>query len=184
MKALKEIGIQKALKFICYTLLLIIFKLLVFPHLRILFLRIFGVKSGKNVILHSITFINCYQHGFKGFQLGHDCFIGDEALIDLSDQIILGDQVTLADRVTIWTHTNVGYADHPLQSHYPASTEPVVIERGSFIGVNATILPGVTIGPCAAVEPGSVVVESVAPYTVVEGNPAKVVRKLSISDDR
>jgi acetyltransferase-like isoleucine patch superfamily enzyme len=183
LKALKEIGLRKAFKFGYCTVLLIIFKHLVIPQFRSIFLRVIGVKLGKNVILHSITFINCYQNGFKGFQLGNDCFIGDDSLIDLSDQITLANQVTLADRVTILTHTNFGYNDHPLQSYFPASTQPVIINQGSFIGVNVTIMPGITIGPCAVVEAGSVVTESVAPYTVVGGVPARVLKTIPNRED-
>ena len=183
MKALKEIRLRKAIKFAYSTVLLIVFRLLIFPQLRGLFLKIIGVKVGSNVIIHQVTFFNCYKTGFKGLNVGNDCFIGDDSLFDLADRITLADQVTLAERVTILTHTNIGYKDHPLQKYYPSFTKPVHIKQGSFIGVNATIMPGVTIGPCSVIAAGSVVTESVAPYTVVGGVPAKVLKTLTNQED-
>ena len=179
MKALKAIGLRKAIKFAYCALLLIVFKWLLFPQLRAIFLRGVGSKIGKNVIIHEINFFNCYRTGFKGLEIGMDCFIGDDSLIDLADRVIISDQVTIAERVTILTHTNVGYEDHPLQKFYPSFTKPVVIEKGAFIGANATIMPGVTIGPCSVIAVGSVVTKSVEPYTVVGGVPAKVLSTLA-----
>ena len=183
MKALKEIGFRQALKFFFTTLFLVVFNNLLFPQLRSVFLQIIGAHVGKNTIVHAVTFFNCYKTGFKGLHLGDDCFIGDDSLIDLADQVILADQVTLAERVTILTHTNIGYKDHPLQKYYPSFTKPVVIENGSFIGVNATIMPGVTIGPCSVVAAGSVVTSTVEPFTVVGGVPARVLKTLPHEDD-
>ena len=50
-----------------------------------------------------------------------------------------------------------------------------MVKEGASIGANATILPGVTIGRGAMVGAGAVVVESVPPYAVVAGNPARIV---------
>ena len=67
--------------------------------------------------------LNCYRTGFKGLEIGNDCFVGDDSLIDLADQVILADQVTLAERVTVLTYTNIGYEDHPLQRYYLSFTK-------------------------------------------------------------
>ena len=55
---------------------------------------------------------------------------------------------------------------------------PVRIGRNVWIGFDACVLPGVTIGEGAVVGARSVVVEDVPPYTVVAGNPARVIRRL------
>jgi acetyltransferase-like isoleucine patch superfamily enzyme len=62
------------------------------------------------------------------------------------------------------------------------SAKPVTIERGAWIGVGALILPGVTVGHGSIVGAGSVVNADVPPNTLVEGNPAKVVRALPWGD--
>lgn len=178
MKPLKEIGIEKAAKFIIGSTLMLIFKLIIFPQLRAIFLKLLGAKIGKNVIIHNISFFNYYRLGFKGLQIGNNCFIGDEGLIDLADAVILSDDVTIAERVTILTHMNVGYKDHPLQKHFPAFNKPVIIENGCFVGANVTILPGITIEKCSFIAAGSVVLEDVAPNTLVGGVPAKYIKSL------
>lgn len=53
----------------------------------------------------------------------------------------------------------------------------VTIENFATIGTNATIVPDLTIGECAFIGAGAVVLHDVAPYTVVVGNPARVLRK-------
>ena len=96
----------------------------------------------------------------------------------LAEGIRLERQVTLAERVLILTHTNVGYANHPLQAHFPALAAPVVIEQGSFVGAGATIMPGVRVSARSFVAAGSVVTTSVAEGTLVAGVPARAVRRI------
>ena len=74
---------------------------------------------------------------------------------------------------------NVGYHDHPLQARFPAQAAPVVIERGSFVGANVTLLPGTPHRSRAFVAAGSVVTADVPPATLVAGVPARAVRSLA-----
>jgi acetyltransferase-like isoleucine patch superfamily enzyme len=178
MRALREIGLRKALRFCFATCFLAFFNWMLFPPLRRLALLAVGAHIGADGVIHNVHFFNAYRTGFKGLWLGRRCFIGDECLIDLADQVILEDDVTLAERVTVLTHTNVGYADHPLQPYFPAMQAPVRFERGAFVGVNATILPGVTIGASAFVAAGSVVTESVPARTLVAGVPSRILRRV------
>jgi acetyltransferase-like isoleucine patch superfamily enzyme len=178
VKALREIGVRKAIRFLAGTLVLAAFRLMILPPLRTAFLRLLGVRIGKHVTIHSVKFFNVYRRGFTALRFGDNCFIGDETLIDLADEIILEDDVTLAERVTILTHVNVGFQDHPLQKHFPSYSERVVLKRGCFVGTNATVLPGVTVGECAFVAAGAVVTEHVPPRHVVGGIPARTLRVL------
>jgi maltose O-acetyltransferase len=178
MKALHEIGWTKTVRFLFTSLYLAGFRLLIFPPLRSIALVLVGVKIGKDTVIHDVRFFNAYRTGFSGLSLGKRCFVGDECLIDLADKVVLADDVTLAERVTILTHTNVGYANHPLQKYFPPSSAPVHLERGVFVGVNATLLPGVTIGECAFIAAGSVVTDNVPAWTLVGGVPARMIRQL------
>ena len=56
---------------------------------------------------------------------------------------------------------------------------PIRIGRNVWIGFDACVLPGITIGEGSIVGARSVVAESVAPYTVVAGNPARIIRQLT-----
>ena len=82
--------------------------------------------------------------------------------------ISIGDETTLGPRVTILTHD----AAPKLRTGY-SRIAPVRIGARVFIGANATILPGVTVGDDAIIGAGSVVRRDVAPGTVVAGNPAE-----------
>lgn len=178
MKALREIGIRRAARFGFLTLAMVPYRALLFPQLRALYLRLLGAQVGKRTILHDVRFFNLYRKGLPGLSIGQECFLGDQCLLDLAEAIVFEDQVTLAERVLVLTHLNVGYQDHPLQPHFPALAAAVRIERGAFVGANATILAGVTIGARAFVGAGSVVTRDVPPSTLVAGAPARVVRAI------
>lgn len=178
MKALREIGAGRALRFGFFTLAMVPYRIALFPPVRTAWLRLLGATIGRRAILHDVRFFNLYRRGLGGLRVGDDCFVGDECLLDLADEIRIEDHVTLAERVLVLTHTNVGYRDHPLQAHFPALAAPVTIRRGSFVGAAVTILPGVTIGPESFVAAGSVVTADVAARTVVAGVPARALRTL------
>ena len=154
------------------------YRLAIVPQLRAPWLRLLGARIGPRAILHDVRFFNLYRRGLGGLRIGEECFLGDECLLDLADSITLEKSCTLAERVLILTHTNVGYRDHPLQPLFPASTGPVVIETGSFVGANVTLLPGVRIGHGAFVAAGSVVTRDVPADTLVGGVPARPIRQL------
>ncbi len=182
MKALQEIGLSRAVRFGVFTILMVVFRALVFPQLRAPFLRLLGARIGKNVVIHPVSFFNLYRLGFPGLSIGHSCFLGTECLIDLAEAVALEDDVTLAERVTILTHRNVGYQTHPLQGLFPPESREVIIRSGSFIGANVTVLPGVEIGGRSFVAAGSVVTKDVPPRVLVAGVPARKVRDLQRDD--
>ena len=179
MKALAEIGWRKAARFGWFTAAMLPYRLLPVPQLRAPFLRLLGARIGRGSVVHDVRFFNLYRRGLAGLSVGDECFLGDECLLDLAEGITLERQVTFAERVLVLTHTNVGYADHPLQPHFPAMADPVVIGQGSFVGAAATILPGVRIGARSFVAAGSVVTADVPPGMLVAGVPARVVRPLA-----
>jgi acetyltransferase-like isoleucine patch superfamily enzyme len=90
--------------------------------------------------------------------------------IVLEDRVVCGANVTITD--TDW---------HGLRAsdrRGPAAHSPVHVARDVWIGMNATILKGVTIGEEAVIAAGSIVTDSVPAGVVVAGNPARVVREL------
>jgi acetyltransferase-like isoleucine patch superfamily enzyme len=178
VKAFSEIGWSKAARFGFFTAAMLPYRLLLVPQLRAPWLRLLGARVGRGAILHDVRFFNLYRRGLAGLEIGEDCFVGDECLLDLAEGVTLERQATLAERVLVLTHTNVGYHDHPLQALFPASASPVVIREGSFVGASATILPGVRVGPRSFVAAGSVVTADVPEGTLVAGVPARAVRSL------
>jgi acetyltransferase-like isoleucine patch superfamily enzyme len=177
-KALDEIGWARAVRFGLLTLAMAPYRVALFPPVRRAWLALLGARIGSRVILHDVRFFNLYRRGLPGLRVGDECFLGDECLLDLAEGIELEALVTLAERVLILTHMNVGYADHPLQRHFPAMAAPVVLERGSFLGAHVTVLPGVRVGAGSFVAAGSVVTADVPAGTLVAGVPARPVRAL------
>jgi acetyltransferase-like isoleucine patch superfamily enzyme len=178
VKALGEIGWGRAIRFGFFTLAMVPYRVALFPPVRALWLRLLGARVGRRTVLHDVRFFNLYRRGLSGLEIGDECFVGDECLLDLAEGIRLEPQVTLAERVLVLTHLNVGYRDHPLQASFPPMAAPVVVERGAFLGASVTVLAGVRIGAESFVAAGSVVTADVPPRTLVAGVPARVVREI------
>lgn len=178
MKVIKEIGFAQAFKFLLYVVIAGLYKLAFIPPLRSLYLNVLGASIQSESILMNVKFINWHHMGPKGLKIGKNCFIGDEALLDLHDSIVLEDNVTIAARAIILTHINVGYNDHPLQRFFPQKSSPVTLKKGSVIGAGAIILSGLTIGANSFVGAGSVVLTNVLQNSLFAGNPAKFIRKI------
>ncbi|MBI4517295.1 MAG: acyltransferase [Deltaproteobacteria bacterium] len=121
----------------------------------------------------------------------------DPACLTLKNHItFFGQQVIgVARSVTIGNHCWIGgnifdNDVHPFAlTPHPGpiggvtyASAPVVIEDDVWVGLRATILKGVTLRRGAIVGAGAVVTESVPPYTVVAGNPARVIRQLRRGD--
>lgn len=175
---LSEVTIAQLIRYIVYEFWSSLLPLMCFPPLRSFWLRVGGAHIGRGTIINKISLVNLYAHGLGNLSIGDKCFVGDEVMLDLSGKVILGDHVTLALRAVVVTHMNVGFRDHPLKSRYPKMVEKVLVRRGSFVGANATILPGVTVGEEALVAAGSVVVDDVETRSCVAGVPAKVYKRL------
>lgn len=86
--------------------------------------------------------------------------------------IVIEDDVMIAANVSIVTN-NHDFQDRPI-----LTCKPVVVKKNAWIGVNATLLPGVTIGENAIVAAGAVVTRDVPPNTLVGGVPARHIKNL------
>lgn len=181
MMALKEVGIEKAMRYVFFSIWQYLFAVMFISPLRIWLLRVFGAKIGSNTVIERIRFTNLYRTGIGGLAIGRNCFLGDGVTLDMAERIVLKDDVTLSFDVMVLTHTNVGYKDHPVQAHIPSVAEPTMFKKGCFIGVRAVILPGLTIGEGAAVAAGAIVTKDVPAKTLVGGVPAKMIRKFGIN---
>lgn len=173
MKALREIGLGRAGRFVWTSILMALFRVVPLPPLRSSFLRLCGATIGVDTILHRFTLINVDRGGFRSLRIGSNCFVGDEVLIDLAGPVVLEDHVTLAARAIVLTHLNVGYKDHPLKARFPARTAGVTILRGSFVGAAAVVLPESRIGPEAFVAAAALVNREVSAGEVVAGVPIR-----------
>lgn len=108
-----------------------------------------------------------------GVKIGKHCFISTREWSNEPYLITIGDNVQLTRCVSVHTHGggNCLRKEHPDFDIFGK----VVIEDWAYIGAYSQIMPGVTIGEGALVAAGSIVTKSVAPHTVVAGNPARYI---------
>ena len=121
-------------------------------------------------------------HRRRGVKIGRRTWVGFDTLIEPSypHRVEIGDRVAIGIRVLILAH----FA-HLGRNRESASGElddrvSVRIEDDVFIGPGAIIMPNVTIGHGAVVTSGSVVTRSVAPLTMVQGNPAQPIARCGV----
>ena len=113
--------------------------------------------------------------------IGNGCSIGEYNHITSTNKIIIGDNLLTGRWVTI-TDNSHGETDYETLQQPPlmrmvTSKGPVIIGNNAWIGDKATILPNVTIGDGAVIAANSVVTKNVPAYSVVAGNPARVIKQ-------
>lgn len=107
--------------------------------------------------------------------------IGENSLIGIGSVVIgpvsIGSNVIMAQHVVL-SGLNHSYEDiHVPIRDQAVTTNPIVVEDDCWIGANVTITAGVTVGRHAVIAGGSVVTKDVPAYSVVGGNPARVLKK-------
>ena len=141
-------------------------------------LRSFGAAGDGCYIYTDGVFLNP-----SNIYVGSDVQIGPEAWFSAVEATItVCDKVTVGPRVAIITGDHntgqLGAFVHDVIIKRPEDDLPVVIQNDAWIGYGAIILKGVTIGRGGVVGAGAVVSRDVPSYSVVVGNPARVVRYL------
>ncbi len=119
--------------------------------------------------------------------IGNNVSINYRCILTDCNSIVIGSDVLIAPGVQMNTASHPTPLDERLTKNWnPKSGEyrwrtfakPIVIGDGCWIGANATIIGGVTIGEGAVVAAGAVVTKDVAPHTLVGGVPAKFIKNL------
>ena len=133
------------------------------------------VFLGRDVYVGHLAMLKGYYK--SDLRVGDGTWIGQGAFLHSAGGITIGANVGIGPGVHVLTsvHREAGRAIPIL--HAPLDFAPVVIEDDADLGVGAIVLPGVTIGRGAQVGAGAEVTRDVAPYSVVAGNPARVLRE-------
>lgn len=120
-------------------------------------------------------------HRMRGVKIGKDVFIGSNVIIDeiYPELITIEDYVELGDGCKLYAHS---HGPALLRNLYPRTTAPIRICKSAWVPPGCTILQGVTIGECTVLGAGSLVTQSIPPYSVAVGSPAKVIKKLNIGE--
>ena len=116
----------------------------------------FNTDCGKNMIIGKRVFINS------------GCKFQDQGGLTIGDDVLVGHNVVIAT------------LNHAMDPEHRGDMTPVPVTIGNkvWIGSNATLLPGVSIGEGAIIAAGAVVTKDVAPRTVVGGVPARVLKTI------
>ena len=117
-----------------------------------------------------------------GCKVGKDVFVGDFVRIDLShpDMITIDDHAHIASGVRLLCHQR-NMSDYCIGDDYAKLgyiIKPIHLCKGSLVGMDSFVMPGVTIGEGAIVGAGSLVTKDVPAWTIATGRPAKVVKEI------
>lgn len=142
------------------------------------FLRTFVAKLDEGAMINSpfyMEFANHLEMGVNSF-INYDCIMLNNAMIKLGDNVLVGPKVSF--------YTAMHPIDAKQREQWLVYAKPITVEDNVWIGGSATILGGVTIGKNAIVGAGAVVTKDVEPNTIVVGNPARVLRKITAEDSK
>lgn len=129
--------------------------------------------------------------GSGQINIGNYTTIRQNSILGSVDNIKIGNYVIISNNCTIRDHNShpidpIKRKEMSLSGFYGdlwrniyAESAPIIIEDNVWIGERAIILKGVTIGMGAIVATGAIVTKDVPPYSVVAGNPAKIVKDIS-----
>lgn len=131
------------------------------------------------------TRVWAFAHVLPGARIGADCNLCDGVFVE--NDVIVGDRVTVKCGVQLWDGVrleddvfvgpNATFSNDrfPRSRKRPSAFLETIVRKGASIGANATLLPGISIGPGAMVGAGAVVLRSVPANAIVVGNPARIV---------
>ncbi|MBK0380649.1 acyltransferase [Mucilaginibacter segetis] len=129
-----------------------------------------------------------WKHGGE-ISIGENCFIGDFAKIWSSVKVSIGNNVLISHGVNI--HDNISHPLNSIERHQDflhvrkiglqdnvnISEAEIIIEDDAWVGFNATIFKGVTVGKGAIIGANTVITKDVPPFAVVVGNPARIIKQ-------
>jgi len=135
---------------------------------RVALLRAFGAQIGRGVIVRAQVNVTFPWR----LSVGDDVWIGEEVIILSLAPVTLESNVCLSQRAFLCT------GSHDFRAPtFDLVVKPITVRAGSWIAAQVFVAPGVEIGAESMVAAGSVVLENVPPKSLVQGNPAKVVKR-------
>ena len=141
------------------------------------------VFLGKNVSIGSNTFLNAvdfYQgtHYTPVIKLGEGTSVGKGCTFSSINRVEIGKHVLFAGQVHITDHSH-GYEniEQPIMPQQLITKGPVIIEDDCWLGYGCEVLSGVHIGRHSVVAARAVVTKDVPAYSIVAGNPARIVKR-------
>ncbi|MBS0018320.1 MAG: CatB-related O-acetyltransferase [Arthrospira sp. SH-MAG29] len=154
------------------------------PHYgRLCFLK--NIIKNPNIIVGDYTYYDDFDHpeNFEKNVRYHFDFIGDKLIIGKFCAIashvefIMNGGNHCLDNFTTYPFEIFGHGWQKIQPDSEYTRGDTIIENDVWIGYKATIMPGIKVGNGAIIAAHAVVTKDVEPYTIVGGNPAKIIRQ-------
>lgn len=140
---------------------------LLFESLRNWFLRKLGFTIGKRSHIHNSTFLSIGK-----FAIGSNSVINPKCIIDNRGKVTIGNNVSIGHYSKIYT------TGHDVNcSYFTGIKKPTIIKDHVVLFSSCIIQPGVTIEEGSVIYPGAVVTKDIPAFSLVGGNPAKVIGK-------
>ena len=130
--------------------------------------ELFGDNLGEGSRLNAPIFVN----------LAENMKIGKNVVIMNGFQCMSAGGLLIEDGVMISLNCTIATNNHDVYDRMVITCKPVHIKKNAWLGVNVTVLPGVTIGENAVVGAGAVVTKDVPDNAVVVGNPARIIKTI------
>lgn len=148
-----------------------------------------NVLLGNRVVCRGIVRVENVKPA--RLEIGDETYIGDDCIISCMEEVVIGNWVSISHGVHIFDN-----ASHPsdaaMRRHDVlvissrtagprplVATAPVRIGNDAWLGFNAVVLMGVTIGEGSIIAPGSVVTQNIPEYTFAAGNPARIISRVA-----
>jgi UDP-2-acetamido-3-amino-2,3-dideoxy-glucuronate N-acetyltransferase len=138
-----------------------------------------------------------FSHIQSGSEIGENCSIGQN--VNIGNNVKIGNHVKIQNNVSVYegveledyvfcgpsmVFTNIKLPRSEFPQRGSDFYLKTLVKKSASIGANATIVCGVTIGEYALIGSGAVVTKDVPPYTLVVGNPGRIIGKVDKKGDR
>ena len=151
----------------------------------------------ENVIIGKGTKIWHFSHIQSGAVIGEECSLGQN--VNIGNNVHIGNNVKIQNNVSVYegveledyvfcgpsvvfTNIKIPRSEFPQRgTEYYSKT---IVKKSTSIGANATIVCGVTIGEYALIGAGAVVTKDVPPFSLVAGNPGKIIGEVDKNGNR
>ncbi len=151
----------------------------------------------ENVQIGEGTKIWHFSHVQSGASIGENCSIGQN--VNIGENVKIGNHVKIQNNVSVYegvvledyvfcgpsmVFTNIKVPRSKFPQRGTKYYSKTLVKKSASIGANATIVCGITIGEYAMIGSGTVVTKDVPPYTMIVGNPGRVVGKVDKKGNR
>lgn len=135
-----------------------------------------GLQTGHNVVIREQNTLGDNVQIWNNTTVDYGCRIGDN--VKIHTNCYIAQCTTLEDDVFMAPGVTIANDLHPGCAFSAACMRGPTLKRGVQVGVNVTIVPGVTIGEFSVIGSGAVVTCDIPPHSLVVGNPGRVIKQV------